>query len=209
LRRISNLSASTPITTSSSIVVGNGHTLRITHTGSATFPSNSCPLSLHNVVVSPSLVQNLVSIKHLARDNSVTVEFDVVGFSVKDGRTHMLLHQCDSPGDALYPVQSTSTATSHLALSVGVDLWHARLGHYSSTALRQIMQGFFSCNKTESHSCEARRLGKHVHLPFRSSSTVASFPFQLIHSDVWTSPISSNSGFVYYLVILDDYSHFV
>jgi histone deacetylase 1/2 len=72
------------------------------------------------------------------------------------------------------------------------------------------MQGFsFSCNKTESHSCEACHLGKHVHLPFSSSSTVASSPFQLLHSDVWTSPIPSNSVFTYYLVILDDYSHFV
>jgi hypothetical protein len=122
----------------------------------------------------------------------------------------MLLHRCDSPGDALYPVQPTSNATSHFALSASVDLWHARLGHPSSTALRQIMQGFsLSCNKTESHSFEACYLGKHVHLPFRSSSTVASFLFQLIHSDVWTSPILSNSGFLYYLVILDDYSHFM
>jgi hypothetical protein len=72
------------------------------------------------------------------------------------------------------------------------------------------MRGFsFSCNKTESHSCEACRLDKHVRLPFSSSSTVASFPFQLLHSDVWTSSILSNSGFTYYLVILDDYSHFV
>jgi hypothetical protein len=205
-----NLSASTPISTSSSIVIGNGHTLPITHTGSTTFPSNSRPLFLHNVIVSPALVQNLVSVKRLACDNSVTVEFDAVGFFVKDGRTRMLLHRCDSPGDALYPVQSTSTTTSHLALSAGVDLWHARLGYPSSTALRQIMQGFsFSCNKTESHSCEACRLGKHVRLPFRSSSIVASFSFQLIHSDVWTSPIPSNSGFRYYLVILDDYSYFV
>jgi hypothetical protein len=117
-----NLSSSTPITTSSSIAVGNGHTLPITLTGSTTFPSNSRPLSLHNVIVSPALVQNLLSVKRLARDNSVTVEFDDVSFSVKDGHTRMLLHRCDSPGDAVYPVQSTSTATSHLALSAGVDL---------------------------------------------------------------------------------------
>ena len=46
-------------------------------------------------------------------------------------------------------------------------------------------------------------------LPFSASFTVASYPFELIHSDVRTSPIPSNSGFVYYLVILDDYSYFV
>nr|XP_051204762.1 uncharacterized protein LOC127318333 [Lolium perenne] len=39
--------------------------------------------------VSPQLVQNLVSVKTLSRDNSVTVEFDEFGFSVKDARTRM------------------------------------------------------------------------------------------------------------------------
>ena len=34
------------------------------------------------------------------------------------------------------------------------------------------------------------------------------FRFQLIHSDVWTSPVVSNTGFIYYLVLLDDFSHF-
>ena len=40
-------------------------------------------------------------------------------------------------------------------------------------------------------------------------STITSFPFKLVHSDVSTSRIASNSGFIYYLLILDDYSHFV
>ena len=35
------------------------------------------------------------------------------------------------------------------------------------------------------------------------------FPFQLLHLDVWTSPVASNSGFKYYLVIVDDFSHFM
>jgi hypothetical protein len=111
----------------------------------------------------------------------------------------------------LYPVQASSTpGAGPRAFSAGVDLWHARLGHPSANTLHQIMRGFsFSCNKKAAHSCEACRVGKHVHLPFSNSSTVASFPFELIHSDVWTSPIPSNSGFVYYLVILDDFSHFV
>jgi hypothetical protein len=34
------------------------------------------------------------------------------------------------------------------------------------------------------------------------------FPFQLLHCDVWTSPVISNSGLKFYLVILSDYSHF-
>jgi histone deacetylase 1/2 len=47
-----------------------------------------------------------------------------------------------------------------------------------------------------------------VHLPFSSSTSVSRDKFELIHCDLWTSPIISNSGFRYYLVIVDDYSHF-
>lgn len=35
------------------------------------------------------------------------------------------------------------------------------------------------------------------------------FPFQIVHSDVWTSPIFSHSGYKYYVVFLDDYTHYL
>ena len=38
---------------------------------------------------------------------------------------------------------------------------------------------------------------------------MCTYPFELIHCDLWTSPIASVSGFKYYLVILDDFTHFV
>jgi len=46
-----------------------------------------------------------------------------------------------------------------------------------------------------------------VRLPFSVSSSRATNKFDLIHCDLWTSPIVSVSGYKYYLVILDDYSH--
>lgn len=46
-------------------------------------------------------------------------------------------------------------------------------------------------------------------LPFKGSDTIATFPFQIVHSDVWTSPINSNYGFKYYVLFLDQYSHFL
>nr|GEV25680.1 ribonuclease H-like domain-containing protein [Tanacetum cinerariifolium] len=39
--------------------------------------------------------------------------------------------------------------------------------------------------------CHACQLGKHVRLPFVSSGTVINSCFDIIHSDVWTSPILS------------------
>jgi hypothetical protein len=47
-----------------------------------------------------------------------------------------------------------------------------------------------------------------VWLPFTRSQTHSTAPFDLIHCDVWTSPVASISGCQYYLVLLNDYSHF-
>jgi hypothetical protein len=41
-------------------------------------------LTLRDVFVSPSLIHNLVSVRRLTRDNSVSIEFDPFGFSIKD-----------------------------------------------------------------------------------------------------------------------------
>jgi hypothetical protein len=59
----------------------------------------------------------------------------------------------------------------------------------------------FSCNKSDQHTCHSCQLGKHVHLPFGSSETTTHFPFQLVHSEVWTSPVLSHSGSKYYVPI--------
>nr|GEV51571.1 ribonuclease H-like domain-containing protein [Tanacetum cinerariifolium] len=42
-----------------------------------------------------------------------------------------------------------------------------------------------------------------------NSNTVVTSCFEIIHSDVWTSPILSPSGFKYYVLFLDHYSQFV
>jgi transposase InsO family protein len=74
----------------------------------------------------------------------------------------------------------------------------------------KILDSFdFACNKSQPHICPAYQFGKQARLPFTSSDSSSFFPFQLIHSDVWTSLVTSVSGYKYYLVILDDYTHYV
>jgi transposase InsO family protein len=91
-----------------------------------------------------------------------------------------------------------------------VDLWHQRLGHPGAPSLSQVLESFdYSCNKSEAHSCHSCKLGKHVRLPFHSSEAQTYFPFQIVHSDVWTSPVLSISGFKYYVVFLDDFTHYI
>ncbi|GJR26918.1 ribonuclease H-like domain-containing protein [Tanacetum coccineum] len=114
----------------------------------------------------------LIEIRHVIwiSDNNYTVEFDAFGFSVKDFLTRHILLRCDSSGD-LYPVTSSSP-TPHALLSMSP--------------------------KKSSHLCHACQLGKHVRLPFASSKSIVTRSFEIVHSDIWTSPIVSSGGFKYY-----------
>jgi histone deacetylase 1/2 len=134
------------------------------------------------------------------------VEFDNVGFSIKDRHTSQVLLRCDSSGD-LYPVTMPSAATS-LHATTDADLWHQRLGHPGRDNLSRTLKTFADTHVVSSSTCNACQLGKNVRFPFSNSSTISFHPFQLVHCDLWTSPVPSVSGFKYYLVLLDDFSHF-
>ncbi|GJX32733.1 ribonuclease H-like domain-containing protein [Tanacetum coccineum] len=122
--------------------------------------------------------------------------------------TRRVLLRCDSTGD-LYPVTAPSPIPS--AFLVSHQTWHQRLGHPGSEVLRRLISNnVISCNKEKPLVlCHACQLGKHVRLPFVSSSTIVSSCFEIVHSDVWTSPILSLFGFKYYVLFLDHYSQFV
>jgi hypothetical protein len=198
----------TPTTFPTSITVGNSARLPVTHTASCSIPTRQCNLLLRNILLSPDLVENLISVRKLTCDNLVSVEFDPFGFSIKDLHTRLEMLRCDSDGD-LYPLNLQPSWALHAAVNP-VDLWHQRLGHPRRQCLLQALRNFnFSCNKSDSHTCQACQLGKHVRLPFTSSESFSFFSFQLIRANVWTSHVLSNSGFQYYLVLLDDYSHYV
>lgn len=173
-----------------SVSVGDGHSIPVTNTGHSILPTPFRPLHLNNVLITPHIVNNLIFVRQFVRENNCTVEFDPFGFSVKDFMTRRVLLRCDSTGD-LYPVTAPSPIPQ--ALLVSQHTWHQRLGHPGSEVLRRLVSNnFISCNKEKPPVlCHACQLGKHVRLPFASSNTVVNACFDIIHSDVWTSPIPS------------------
>ncbi|GKE60862.1 ribonuclease H-like domain-containing protein [Tanacetum coccineum] len=191
-----------------SVSVGDGHSIPVTNTGHSILPTPTRSLHLNNVLITPHIVKNLIYVRQFVRDNNCTIEFDAFGFSVKDFLTRRVLLRCDSTGD-LYPVTAPSPIPH--AFLVSQHTWHQRLGHPGGEVLRRLVSSnFISCNKEKPPVlCHACQLGKHVRLPFVSSDTVISSCFDIIHSDVWTSPIPSLSGFKYYVLFLDHYSQFV
>lgn len=124
-----------PSTSSSHIVVGSGEHLPITHTGTGSLISGTSPIQLRNILVSPSLIKNLLSVRQICHDNLVSVEFDLFGFSVKDLRTRAVILHCDSTGD-LYSVTAPPkhTASPFVGVVTAARL-HQRLGHLGSAQL--------------------------------------------------------------------------
>ncbi|GJT12448.1 ribonuclease H-like domain-containing protein [Tanacetum coccineum] len=186
----------------SSIHVGDGNSIPVTNTGHSIIPSGHRPLHLHNVLVTPNIIKNLISVRQFTRDDNCTIEFDTFGFSVKDFLTCHILLRCDNSGD-LYQVTKSSNLPATF-VSTSSSTWHQRLGHPGDKVLRSLSsRHFISCNKEKSsHICHACHLGKHVKLPFHSSDSIVTKCFDIIHSDLWTSPIGSQVA--YLLIYVDD-----
>ncbi|GKD24716.1 ribonuclease H-like domain-containing protein, partial [Tanacetum coccineum] len=182
-----------------SVSVGDGHSIPVTNTGHSILPTSVRPLHLNNVLITPYIVKNLIYVRQFVRDNNCMLEFDTFGFSVKDFMTRRVLLRCDSTGD-LYPVTHPSPIPR--AFLVSQQTWHQRLGYPGGDVLRHLISNnVISCNnKKPPVLCHACQLGKHVRLPFVSSNTVVTSCFDIIHSDVWTSPIPILPGFKYYVL---------
>jgi hypothetical protein len=113
------------------------------------------------------------------------------------------------PPDSCTSALTTSSHHTFISCVAPALVWHVCLGHPGSTVLNKIHSSNFTlCNKVDDTLCHACQLGKHVRLPFSSSVSLYKSPFDLIHCDVWTSPVISIFGFKYYLVLLDDFTHF-
>ena len=123
----------------SSIIVGNGALMPVTSTGSYSFSTPHRSLVLNNVLVSPNIIKNLISVRRFTTDNNCSIEFDPFGLSVKDLQTRSVIARCNSTGD-LYPFFSpTSSSTPVLAAVPTSTLWHRRLGHVGAEALSKLI----------------------------------------------------------------------
>ncbi|GJS47886.1 ribonuclease H-like domain-containing protein [Tanacetum coccineum] len=118
------------------ISIGDGHSIPVTNTGHNILPTITRPLHLNNVLITPHIVKNLISVCQFVRENNYTIEFDSFGFSVKDFMTRRVLLRSDSTGD-LYPVTAPSLILH--AFLVIQHTWHQRLGHLVIDVLRRLV----------------------------------------------------------------------
>jgi hypothetical protein len=91
-----------------------------------------------------------------------------------------------------------------------MSTWHRRLRHPGVDVLSKLLRdSSVICSRHTHDFCHACQLGRHTRMPFASSMCRMDNIFDLIHCDLWTSPVVSVSGHNYYLVIIDDRSYFM
>ena len=82
---------------------------------------------------------------------------------------------------ALVSVAATAAVSSIPSFA----LWHARLGHASSSRVQQLASRcLLGLVSIENFDCVSCQLGKQPALPFNTSESISTDIFDLIHSDV-------------------------
>ncbi|KAJ9549008.1 hypothetical protein OSB04_021551, partial [Centaurea solstitialis] len=157
----------------------------------------------------------------LARDDDLLAGDEINGVKEKkdgsDPKTKQILGKGRRVGRVLevvylrLPLSSSYTnLTASVSKSPSLDLWHARLGHLSSSRVQLLANSGLLGNITSNVvSCLSCKLGKHHALPFELNDYKSASAFDLIHSDVWgPAPHPSMGGCRYFVIFVDDHTRF-
>ena len=196
----------------SSIYVGNGNSLNISHVGQTKLNTANGKLLLKDVLVVPKLTKNLISVSQLTSDNKCTVEFSSNDFLIKDQQGRTLAKGHKKAGlYALEDIQHEALSAIKIA-KAPFTVWHQRLGHpqlKSLMSLHNKNQINVSSWMNKKNICTSCQLGKHCKLPFHVSNNISRSPLDKIHCDLWgPAPNSSVQKFLYYAVFIDDFSRY-
>jgi hypothetical protein len=214
---IANLSLHESYGGDDSVAIGNGSGLPIYNTGSFTLQTPYSSFHFNRVLHCPTATTNLLSINQFCLDNDCFFILTGSHYFVKDNKTGMTLLDGQSEG-GLYPIHLNkyvvNKCRAHIALfgvKTSLDVWHARVGHPSSQVTKRVISNFqlpVAGSLSIDHICSHCQMGKTTKLSFSNSTRILCWPFELIHSDVWVSPIVSHCGCQYYVIFIDDYSRF-
>ena len=219
---MTNLNTHTPYKGTDQVAVDNGQSIPINNIGTSQLCTKFHNFRLQNLLHSSKISSNLLSIHKLCKDNNYACYFDSNKFIIQDLSSGKVLYKGLSE-NGLYPIHSNHSSVQTLAASPSMSaflstknkwqLWHHKLGHPSDRVLVSALPNLSSCisikNKHVQHHCKHCLIGKMHKLPFESSQFHSTQPLELVHSDVWgPAPIPSSNGYRYYILFVDDFTHF-
>ena len=164
---------------------------------------------LHNVMHVPDAGARYFSVSALMqkggqisfRDNGFSISLR--GQQIAQGYQEGNLFWIDTSNAALHAIKSAHTS---------IDLWHARMGHMSYSALKRHADSVkgIALDPSADHNdvpCPGCELGKQSRLPFSESSKRSASRLRIIHSDLaGPMQICSIQGSLYIATFIDDYS---
>jgi len=211
---LNNISLHQPYNGGDDVLIADGSSIAITHTGSTLLPNQTRALLLDKILCVPNIHKNLVSVYRLCNTNRVSVEFFPASFQVKDLSTGVPLLQGKTKNE-LYEWPVTSSQAVAMVSSSGpkatLTSWHSRLGHPSLSILNSIVSKYslsVSPSQQKLLSCSDCLINKSHKLPFSQTTIVSKRPLEYIFTDVWTSPILSTENHKYYLVFIDHFTRY-
>lgn len=146
--------------------------------------SKAHPLLLTNMLHTPFISKNIISISQLTSQNNVTIEFDYTFFFVKDKKTKKELLQ-GKLRDGLYRLDTNSNNPILQVFSAFISPkssllhWHRILGHPSHKVLSQVPR---TCNPTKKNNMKVLSFVQPI-----SMAKLINFLFQdpnLMHSNL-------------------------
>lgn len=142
-------------------------------------------LTLHNVLYIPTFHVNLLSIAKLVNSNDCHVNFTANSCTILQNHSKAAIGTTNLQR-GLYVLDATPQSQAlHSNATSFCNLWHIRLGHISNDGLKYISKAFpfipYVHNNTPCDSCH---FDKQKKLSFPNSTTVTSFPFEILHADL-------------------------
>ena len=170
------------------IRTANGSTMSSHNIGSILTFNLSVP-GVFNVL---NLSYNLFSVGQLA-ELGYCIIFDYFGCIVQDPRTGQELGTSPRVGH-MFPVDNlhlplvahiSVAATAAVSSISSLALWHARLGHASSSRVQELAsRSLLGLVSIENFKCVSCQLEKQPTLPFNTNESISIDIFELIHSDI-------------------------
>ena len=196
------------------VLVGNGKSLPITHTGSISALNSFNSLSLRDILVVPELTKNLISISSLMLDLNCRVIFVAFDFTIQDLQTRAVLGT-GRHRNGLYVLDRGQpdflTLLRQHPTRASFEIWHARLGHSSPKTVVLFNKNVVICTvgSFNSNVCSSCQLTKSHRLPFLNYNARSLYPFDIIHYDLWgPSLVATLSGFHFYVIFINDHNRF-
>jgi len=124
---LNNLSLHAPYTNHDDVMIGDGTTLSITHTGSVLLPIPNFSFHLQDVLGVPTMQKSLISIALFCLTNNVSVELFPTCFHVNDLRTGDILLQGETKDGVYEWLVVSSPSSPILAFSIvktTASIWH-------------------------------------------------------------------------------------